>query len=110
MTKFLNRPLTLMLCFLMVFSLILPTFADVPSNDYESSWAKETIQSAIDSGVVKGYPDGSFKPNNAITRAAFFSLINNVFNFTVVHKPRTSSGKPQNPFQLELVHILRESY
>lgn len=82
MTKLSNKPLILVLCFLMVFSLILPTFADVPSNDYDSSWAKETIQSAIDSGFVKGYPDGSFKPNNTISRAEFFSLTNNVFKFT----------------------------
>lgn len=82
MTKFINKRLTLILCFLMVFSLILPTFADAPSNDYDSSWAKETIQAAIDSGVVKGYPDGSFKPNNTISRAEFFSLINNIFKFT----------------------------
>lgn len=69
------------LCFLMVMSAI-PVFGATPSNDYAYNWAKDTIQSAISSGTAKGYPDGSFKPNNAITRAEFFSLVNNVFTFT----------------------------
>ncbi len=82
MAKYFNKPLTLVLCFLMVFSVTTPVFGVTSSDDYSSHWAKETIQSEISSGIAKGYPDGSFKPDNAITRAEFFSLANNVFGFT----------------------------
>jgi uncharacterized protein YjdB len=78
----LNKSLTVFLCFLMVFTVATPVFGAVTSKDYESSWAKETIQSALSSGIATGYPDGTFKPNNPVTRAEFISLVNNVFGFT----------------------------
>ncbi len=79
MKKQLNKQLSLILCFLMVFSAFVPVFG---ASDYESHWAKDAIQSAINSGIVAGYPDGSFKPEKAVTRAEFFSLVNNAFQFT----------------------------
>ncbi|HEY5584599.1 MAG TPA: ice-binding family protein [Ruminiclostridium sp.] len=82
MIKFFRKPLALVLCFLLVSSAIIPVFGDTPSNDYESHWAKDAIWSAFSTGIVKGYPDGSFKPDKAITRAEFFALVNNVFSFT----------------------------
>lgn len=71
------------LSFMLVFSTFAPVFgATVPVNDYDSHWAKVVIKSAMDSGTMKGYPDGSFRPDNSITRAEFFSLVNNVFKYT----------------------------
>lgn len=82
MKNILKKPLTLILSLLLVFSLSVTVIAATPLNDYETNWAKETIQSAFSSGIVHGYPDGSFKPNNEITRAEFFEMANNVFSFT----------------------------
>ncbi|PKM94700.1 MAG: hypothetical protein CVU84_09300 [Firmicutes bacterium HGW-Firmicutes-1] len=82
MKKLIYRPLTLVLCLLIVFSAIVPIFGATPVNDYASHWASETIKSSLESGITKGYPDGSFKPDEAITRAEFFSLVNNAFNYT----------------------------
>lgn len=39
-------------------------FPDVP----KSHWATPYIQAAKDMGLVKGYPDGTFKPNNEINK------------------------------------------
>lgn len=50
--------------------------------DYESHWAASAIKVAIKNAMTNGYPDGSFKPDNEITRAEFFALINNAFGFT----------------------------
>uniref|UniRef100_UPI00192E7503 S-layer homology domain-containing protein n=1 Tax=Paenibacillus gorillae TaxID=1243662 RepID=UPI00192E7503 len=52
--------------------------AKVPS-DIANSWAKETILSWIERGLVNGYEDGSFKPNKTITRAEIVALINRAF-------------------------------
>ncbi len=49
--------------------------------DYDTHWAKETIQSSIESGDVNGYPDMTFKPDQSISRAEFFALINNIYNY-----------------------------
>lgn len=82
MKNIFNKTLTLGLSVLIVFSAFTTVFAAIPSSDYESHWARETIQSAISSGIANGYPDESFKPDNAITRAEFSELVNNVFAFT----------------------------
>jgi hypothetical protein len=78
----LKKPLILVLSVLLIFSLSTPAFAVTTANDYDSSWAKETIQQAIASGIAQGYPDGTFKPDNPITRAEFFEWVNNVYSLT----------------------------
>ncbi|WP_462384614.1 Ig-like domain-containing protein [Intestinibacillus massiliensis] len=50
--------------------------------DINGHWAQSTIQSWIDSGRISGYPDGTFKPDNKVTRAEMVKLVNNAFGFT----------------------------
>ncbi|RIX59394.1 S-layer homology domain-containing protein [Paenibacillus nanensis] len=38
------------------------------------SWAKDAISSATSTGLMQGYPDGSFKPDRNITRAEMAKL------------------------------------
>ena len=40
-------------------------FPDVPA----SHWASRYLAAALQAGLVQGYPDGSFRPNNKISRA-----------------------------------------
>lgn len=47
------------------------------AKDYNGHWAESTIQKWIDEGKINGYPDGSFRPDNKITRAEFVQLVNN---------------------------------
>ncbi|WCN36581.1 S-layer homology domain-containing protein [Aneurinibacillus uraniidurans] len=44
-------------------------------NDIEKHWAKEKIQEAVQKGLVSGYPDGSFRPNQPVTRIQWVSLL-----------------------------------
>ncbi|WP_169447579.1 InlB B-repeat-containing protein [Paenibacillus daejeonensis] len=48
------------------------TFTDIPEN----YWARDYIASAAAKGWIQGYPDGTFKPGNYITRAEVVSLVN----------------------------------
>jgi hypothetical protein len=50
--------------------------------DIEGHWAGNTIAKWVDEGNVKGYEDGTFRPNNPITRAEFMVLVNNAFGFS----------------------------
>lgn len=47
-----------------------PGFADTPS-----SWYNGAINAVVKAGLMRGYPDGSFRPNDKITRAEFAQLI-----------------------------------
>lgn len=54
-------------------------------SDIEGHWASKYINSAALKGWVSGYPDGTFKPDQYITRAEFVTLVNNVLERRV-HK------------------------
>jgi hypothetical protein len=60
-------------------------FTDVPN----SSWAYGDIENLSSLGDISGYPDGTFQPNNQITRAEFCAIMDKVLNLT--------SYTPQTP-------------
>lgn len=47
----------------------------VQLTDVSGHWAQAAIEQAIKSGLVKGYNDNSFRPNNPISRAEFAVLL-----------------------------------
>ena len=49
-------------------------------DDIANHWAKDEIAVAANNGWVNGYKDGSFRPQNNITRAETMSLVNRVLN------------------------------
>ncbi|WP_010274334.1 S-layer homology domain-containing protein [Paenibacillus senegalensis] len=53
-------------------------------SDPSDHWAKEEIAAWIESGLMEGYPDGTFRPDRAITRAETASLIYRVLGFSKV--------------------------
>ena len=55
------------------------TFSDVKS----SSWYYEFVQIASSNGIIQGKKDGTFKPNDKITRAQMASMIYRAFENTV---------------------------
>ncbi|MFP5527060.1 S-layer homology domain-containing protein [Peptococcus simiae] len=47
-----------------------------------SHWASPVIGAARQAGIVAGYPDGSFKPDQAVTRAEMVAMVNRAFAYT----------------------------
>jgi parallel beta-helix repeat protein len=52
------------------------TFSDVPS-DY---WAQAFITELAKKDIIKGFPDGSFRPNAPVTRAQFAAMLSQAMN------------------------------
>ena len=52
------------------------TFSDLDRNH----WAYKIVSRAATAGWINGYPDGSFKPDNKITRAEVVSITNLMMN------------------------------
>ncbi|PKM65558.1 MAG: hypothetical protein CVU95_14595 [Firmicutes bacterium HGW-Firmicutes-2] len=62
-------------------------------SDIENHWAGNTIKEWMEKGLASGYGDGSFKPDNSITRAEFMKLVNNAFGYTAEAEIRFSDVK-----------------
>ena len=61
-------------------------------NDIAGHWAKDESAVAANNGWVNGYEDGSFRPQNKITRAETMSLVNRMLN----RKPETAEDLLEN--------------
>lgn len=77
MKKFAKTALALVTS--MVVSASVPVFADTTSDftdisDKKYSWAVEYINEMSEKGFIKGYEDGTFRPDNSITRLEALSL------------------------------------
>ncbi len=62
-------------------------------SDISGHWASKYINSAAEKGWVSGYSDGTFKPNQYITRAEFVTLVNNVLKRNVNEEGILSNAK-----------------
>jgi hypothetical protein len=58
-----------------------PAFAQTSFNDVQSNyWASQFIQELSKRNIIAGFPDGSFRPEEAVTRAQFAAMLNKAFN------------------------------
>ena len=76
-----KRKISLALVLSMLFTLMIPTLA-FGAVDYSGHWAEDTIQEWFDNDMLKGYEDGSFRPDVQISRAEFMTMVNNAFEYT----------------------------
>jgi hypothetical protein len=51
-------------------------FKDVP----ETHWADEAIEELSEMGIINGYKDGTFKPDEAVTRAELATMLDRYIN------------------------------
>ena len=58
-----------------------------PVEDISGHWAKDNINALVKMGVITGYEDGTFRPDQNISRAEFAAILVKAFNLS------TQSGK-----------------
>ena len=76
----------------LVFSMIFSNMVFAKNfNDVEGHWAETAIEIMNQQGIINGYPDGSFKPNEKITREQFAKLITLTFNLSLENNSNTFS-------------------
>ncbi|MGI5936653.1 MAG: S-layer homology domain-containing protein [Oscillospiraceae bacterium] len=59
-------------------------FSDVPSG----TWYEDYMQKLIWLEIIKGYPDGTFKPDNKVTRGEFLKMITIAAELYTTTKPK----------------------
>ena len=65
-------------------------FSDVDSN----YWANQYVMSLNEQNVISGFPDGTFRPNEQMTRAQFASILAGAFSQPTIREPITFSDVP----------------
>ncbi|UUO14382.1 DUF1565 domain-containing protein [Dolichospermum heterosporum] len=59
-------------------------------------WAKAYIEALASQNIIAGFPDGSFKPNEPVTRAQFAAIINKAFKPSATRKGITFNDVKSN--------------
>lgn len=65
----------LILAVVMTLAMIVPVSAAVSFPDVKGHWAQSYIEKWTDKGVINGYPDGTFRPDQQITRAEVTKIL-----------------------------------
>ena len=81
MLNWLKRSLGAVLAVCMLVSMV-PTALAADRSEIENHWAKEPLSYFIDQNWMQGYEDGTYKPDQTITRAEFMTLLNKVCGYT----------------------------
>ncbi len=71
--------ISLLLAITLILSLSVTSFAQMTG--IGSHWAEEAISYLVAKGVLSGYPDGTFRPDNSMTKAEFYKVINELLGF-----------------------------
>lgn len=71
-----NKKLLILLT--LTFSIIIPTYSFAFS-DVSGHWAEETITKSSEYGIINGYVDDTFKPDEYMTRAELITVIDKLF-------------------------------
>lgn len=69
-----NRLLALVLAVCLCAALAVPAAAATPYTDVAGHWALPYIQDMTKAGMFTGYDDGTFRPNNTVTRSEALAL------------------------------------
>lgn len=60
---------------MIVFALSVTTQASSTFSDVTGHWGEEAIVNMVELGIVNGYPNGEFRPDNQVTRAEFMKMV-----------------------------------
>ncbi|HHT46590.1 MAG TPA: S-layer homology domain-containing protein, partial [Firmicutes bacterium] len=80
----------------MLLSLLLPlgVFA-AGQSDIEGHWAEQQIVEWQEKGLAGGYPDGTFRPDDPVSRAEFVVFVNRAFEIPAVSDGAVFSDVPE---------------
>lgn len=62
-------------------TVLMPAASALAATDINGHWCENVIERWENEGLIAGYEDGSFRPDQPITRAEFISLVNRYLGF-----------------------------
>lgn len=106
----------MLLSFTLALVLIIPSFAvpDVAKaatfRDINRHWAQSYIEKAVGKGLVKGFDDGTFKPDKPVTRAEFATMVNRLLGNTASQSLNFSDVPRSEWFYNDIARALAAAY
>ena len=74
--------------------------------DTEDHWAKESIDKwSQEYGVLNGYEDGTFRPDDSITRGAFAGILDRFLRFQSISAPETFTDTPGTYWESSILKL-----
>jgi parallel beta-helix repeat protein len=64
--------------------------------DVQGQWAQAYIEALAARGIIGGFPDGSYRPNEPVTRAQFAAIVAKAFNPTAKRAGANFGDVPSN--------------
>lgn len=86
-----------------------PDLQKVSFHDIAGHWAKEMIEEIASQGIITGYPDGSFRPNEFIQRQHVALLFYRAFEFEPTRNALTFSDVTANHPYYEAITTLQQA-
>jgi S-layer homology domain len=65
------------------------------ASDVTGNWGEPFIKALVEKGIIAGYPDGTFRPDQPVTRAEFAALLNKAFDLEPTRESRAFKDVPQ---------------
>lgn len=62
-------------------------------SDIKGHWAEETIEKYKSEGIISGYTDGTFRPDNFVTRAEMAKIITLAFDLNAIDDQNSNSDE-----------------
>ncbi|MBV1757606.1 MAG: S-layer homology domain-containing protein [Dethiosulfatibacter sp.] len=109
MKKSLSKCFILLMVLILVLSIV-PVGVMGFQDELSGHWAESTITKWLESGIAKGYPDGTFKPNAPITRAEFMALVNKSWAFGSKSEAKFSDVSEKEWFYNTVATAVGEGY
>lgn len=103
-----KRVLSLFMVFALILSSAITVFGQ--GSDYETSWAKNEIDYMKEKKILSGYPDGTFRPNNNMTKAEFYKVINGLIGYTEKAEINFNDVKETDWFYEEVQKGVKANY
>jgi hypothetical protein len=73
------------------------------ASDVAGNWAEPFIRVLVEKDIIKGYPDGTFRPDQPINRAEFAALLNRAFSLTPATSTRKFKDVPKKFWATEVI-------
>lgn len=103
-----RKKLLLMAAAVLITGLMVPNIA--LGKDFQDHWAKDTIQKWFDNENITGYEDGTFKPENPVTRAEFMTMVNSAYEFKELSEINYKDASKDKWYYKEIQKAVKAGY